>query len=69
MPELKSSNPEPLKVWVHDVNNRIGIILGIAELLQLEQLSPPAVERTRRIEHEALELRELLRRIAEHYLS
>ena len=60
---------EPLKKCVHDLNNRVGIILATAELLQLEALSPRAAERTRQVEHEALAARDLLRRIAEVYLE
>jgi len=60
---------EPLKKWIHDLNNRVGIILATAELLQLEQLSPRAAERRTQIEQEALAVRELLRKIADHYLE
>ena len=60
---------EPLKKWVHDLNNCVGIILASAELLQLEQLPPKASERTRNIEHEAVTMRELLRKVAGHYLD
>ena len=60
---------EPLKKWVHDLNNRVGIILATAELLQLEQLPPRAAERSRNVEREALAARDLLRQIVEHYLD
>ena len=58
---------QPLRNWIHDLNNRVGVILGAAELLQLEQLSPKAAERRRHIEQEALEIRELLRKVSAHY--
>jgi hypothetical protein len=60
---------EPLKQWVHDLNNRIGIILATAELLQLDQLPAKSAERSRDLEREALAARDLLRQIAEHYLD
>jgi hypothetical protein len=60
---------EPLRKWIHELNNHVGIILATAELLQLEQLSPKAADRTRNIEHEALVLRELALKIAGRYLE
>jgi hypothetical protein len=60
---------KPLRQWIHDLNNRVGVILTTSELLQLEQLSPKASDRTRTIESKALEVRELLRSMADHYLS
>ncbi|MBI4475237.1 MAG: hypothetical protein HY646_21420 [Acidobacteria bacterium] len=60
---------ERLRKWLHDLNNRVGMILANAELLQLEQLSPKAMERSRNIEAKALEVREIIREIGEHYLG
>ena len=60
---------QPLRKWIHDLNNRVGVILTTSELLQLEQLSPKAMDRTRSIERNALEARELLRNIADHYIK
>jgi hypothetical protein len=60
---------KPLRKWIHDLNNRVGVILNTSELLQLEQLSPKASDRTRTIESKALEVRELLRSMADHYLT
>lgn len=60
---------KPLRQWIHDLNNRVGVILTTSELLQLEQLSPKASDRTRTIESKALEVRELLRSMADHYLT
>jgi hypothetical protein len=55
-----------VKKCLHDVNNRVGMILANAELLQqLEQLSPKARERTKLIEEKALELRRLIRDIGD----
>jgi hypothetical protein len=64
-----SQEKEPLKKWVHDLNNRIGIILATAELLQLDQLPAKAAQRSRDLEREALAARDLLRQIAQHYLG
>jgi len=60
---------QPLRKWIHDLNNRVGVILTTSELLQLEQLSPKAMERTRTVEQKALEVRDLLRSIADHYIK
>ena len=55
-----------VKKCLHDVNNRVGMILANAELMQqLEQLSPKARERTKLIEEKALELRQLIRDIGD----
>jgi hypothetical protein len=54
---------------LHDLNNRVGMILANAELMQLEQLSPKAVERTKLIEEKSLELRQIIRDIGDHLFS
>ena len=59
----------PLRKWLHDLNNRMGTILATAELLQMEQLTPKASERSRLIEAKALEVREIIRQIADHYVK
>jgi len=51
------------------VNNRVGVILATAELLQLEQLPPQAASRRQTMEDKALEVREILRAISDHYFS
>jgi hypothetical protein len=58
-----------VKKWVHDLNNRIGIVIANAELMQLEQLSPKSRERTKTIEEKMLEIRQLLRELTDHVLS
>ena len=58
-----------LRKWLHDLNNRVGVILTTSELLQLEQLPPQAAERRQTIEDKALEVREILRAISDHYFS
>ena len=55
-----------MKKCLHDLNNRVGMILANAELMQLEQLSPKARERTKLIEEKSLELRQLIRDIGDH---
>src|SRR6266516_2336840 len=50
-----------VRKWLHDVNNRIGMILANAELLQLEQLSAKAQQRRKLIEEKSLELRQIIR--------
>ena len=60
---------QPLRKWIHDLNNRVGVILATSELLQLEQLSPKAMTRTRTIEQNSLEVRDILRNVADRYLT
>lgn len=55
-----------LRKWLHDLNNRVGMILANAELMQLDQLSPRALERTKLIEEKSLELRQIIRDIDDH---
>jgi hypothetical protein len=60
---------EKVKKWLHDLNNRISMVMANAELLQLERLSPKALERSKLIEEKALEIRQLVRDIADHLLG
>ena len=60
---------QPLREWIHKLNNHVGVILATSELLQMEQLSPKGADRTRTIENKALEMRELLRTVADHYFT
>jgi len=71
MDEERTLDPElaALRKWLHDLNNRMGVILATAELLQLEQLSPKAADRRKTIEDKALEVREILQAMSEHYFS
>ncbi len=55
-----------VRKWLHDLNNRVGMVLANAELMQLEKLSPKATERTRLIEEKTLEIRQLIRDLADH---
>jgi hypothetical protein len=52
--------------WIHDLNNRVAMVLASAELMQLEELSPKALERTKLIEEKTLEMRQLLRAMSGH---
>lgn len=54
---------------LHDLNNRVGMVLANAELMQLEKLSPKALERTRLIEEKTLEIRQLIRDLADDLLG
>src|SRR5438876_420164 len=58
-----------VRKWLHDVNNRIGMILANAELLQLEQLSAKAQQRRKLIEEKSLELRQIIRDFGDHLFS
>jgi len=60
---------QPLRKWIHDLNNRVGVVLATAELLQMEQISPKAADRSLVIEQKALELREILQSVSDHYFS
>ena len=60
---------DKVKKWLHDLNNRVGMVLANAELMQLEKLTPKALERTRLIEEKSLEIREIIRNIGEHLLG
>ena len=55
-----------VRKWLHDLNNRVGMILANAELMQLEQLSPRSLERTKLIEEKSLEIRQIIRDIGGH---
>jgi hypothetical protein len=57
---------DKVRKWLHDLNNRVGMVLANAELMQLEKLSPKALERTKLIENKTLEIRQLIRDIADN---
>jgi hypothetical protein len=60
---------QKVRKWLHDLNNRVGVILANAELMQLEQLSPKAMERTKQIEEKTLEIRQLTREMTDHLIG
>jgi len=51
---------------LHDVNNRVGMVLANAELMQFEQLSPKVRERSKLIEEKMLEIRQLILDLGDH---
>jgi len=58
---------EKVKKWIHDLNNRVGVVLANAELLQMDkQLSPKALERSKLIEAKTLEIRQFIVEMKEH---
>lgn len=60
---------DKVRNWLHDLNNRIGMVLANAELMQLEKLTPKALERSKLIEQKALDMRQLVRDISDHLLG
>ena len=60
---------EKVKKWIHDLNNRVGMVLANAELMQIERLPPKALERTKMIEEKTLEIRQLIRDMTDHLLG
>jgi hypothetical protein len=69
MLDYSGMDEDKLKKWVHDLNNRVGMVLANAELMQLEKLTPKAIERTKLIEDKTLEIRQLIRDLSEHLLG
>ena len=59
-------NEDRVRKWLHDLNNRVGMVLANAELMQFENLSPKALERTKLIEEKTLEIRQIIRDIGDH---
>jgi hypothetical protein len=55
-----------VRKWLHDLNNRVGMVLANAELMQFEKLPPKALERTKLIEEKSLEIRQLVREMGDH---
>jgi len=60
---------DKVRKWVHDLNNRVGMVLANAELMQLEKLPQKAFERTKLIEEKTLEIRQLIRDMTDHLLE
>jgi hypothetical protein len=69
MDEPKNPDMAALRKFIHDLNNRTGVILGTAELLGLEQLSPRAEGRRKTIEDNAIEIRDILQSMSARYFS
>jgi len=60
---------DALRKWLHQVNNHVAVILATAELLQLDKLPAGVAERCHTIENKAIEVRNVVRSISDHYLS
>jgi hypothetical protein len=61
---------QKVRKWLHELNNHVAVVLNNAEMmLQVEQLSPRGLERTKQIEAKALEIRQLTRTMADHLTS
>jgi len=60
---------DKVRKLIHDLNNRIGIVLANAELMQIEKLPPKAGERTKLIEEKTLEIRQLVRDLTDQVLG
>ena len=60
---------DKVRKWIHDLNNRVGMVLANAELMQLEKLTPKALERTKLIEEKTLEIRQLIRDLGDHLMG
>ena len=58
-----------LRKCLHDLNNRVGMVLANAELMQLENLSPKALERAKLIEEKALEIRQIIRDMGDDFFG
>jgi hypothetical protein len=62
-----SDDLDALRKWLHDANNCVGVVLATAELLQMDPLPPGAAGRCRTLEGKALEMREILRAVADRF--
>ena len=60
---------EFLKTAIHDLNNRVGVVLATSELLQMSMTESKAQTRAALIEKKSLEAREILQRLAERYFN
>jgi len=69
MLNCRAMDQDKVRKWVHDLNNRVGMVLANAELMQLEKLTPKALERTKLIEEKTLEIRQLIRDMSDHLLG
>ena len=60
---------EFLKTAIHDLNNRVGVVLATSELLQMSMTEGKSLTRATLIEKKALEAREILQRLGQHYFD
>ena len=66
---LSTEELEYLKKAIHDLNNKIGVILTSSELLQLDAAEGKAKSRYELIEQKALDAREILSQMAQRYFD
>lgn len=60
---------EFLKTAIHDLNNRVGVVLATAELLQMDLAEGRSRTRSELVEKKALEAREILRQMSDRYFD
>ena len=60
---------DQLRKWIHELNNRLAVILGMSELLSIEQLPPRSEGRRKSIEEQALAAKEILKSMSDHYFD
>ena len=60
---------EYLKTAIHDLNNRIGVILATSELLQLDASDGKPKSRCQLIEQKAMEARDILLGMSRRYFE
>ena len=58
-----------LRDAIHDLNNRVGVILATSELLQLDAAEGKPKSRCQLIEQKSLEAREILLGMSERYFD
>ena len=64
-----SDDLEYLKAAIHDLNNRIGVILATSELLEMDAAAGKPKNRCRVIEEKAMEARDILLGISRRYFE
>jgi hypothetical protein len=60
---------EYLRTAIHDLNNRIGVILATSELLLMDAAEGKPRSRCQMIEQKAMEAREILLGVAHRYFE
>ena len=72
MSEDKAPSDEELEFLrkaIHDLNNRVGVILTSSELLQLDMAEGKPRSRCELIEKKSLEAREILSQMSQRYFD
>jgi hypothetical protein len=60
---------EYLRTAIHDLNNRVGVVLATSELLQMGMTEGKPLTRSALIEKKALEARDILQKLAARYFD